>query len=136
MNVPKTSAGGTAPGPPAPNPAPVPERKFVDVMGETRAPPALRPAPPVSPPPTGPPPVAAAKPGEQPLWQRSANQAVQAEKRLDALIDAAQKGKTFTAAELIALQAQVFRYSQTVEVISRTTDKVVGGIKQILGTQV
>ncbi len=134
MNVPKMPSARAAQAPP--RSPPNPERKFVEVMGETRAPPALRPPPPVAPPPTGPPAVTAPKPGEQPLWQRGATQALQAEKRLDALIDAAQKGKTFTAAELIALQAQVFRYSQTVEVISRTTDKVVGGIKQILGTQV
>ena len=36
----------------------------------------------------------------------------------------------------MALQVEVFRYSQTVEVISRTTDKLVGAIKQTLGTQV
>jgi hypothetical protein len=37
---------------------------------------------------------------------------------------------------LIALQATVFRYSQTVEVISSAADRVVGAIKQTLGTQV
>jgi len=58
------------------------------------------------------------------------------EARVDALLDAAARGKTFTPGELIALQATVFRYSQTVEVLSRATDKLVGAVKQTLGTQV
>jgi hypothetical protein len=74
--------------------------------------------------------------GGQLNWQKVANSAVNAENRLDSMINAAQKGKTFSANELIALQVEVFRYSQTVEVISRTTDKIVGAVKQTLGTQV
>ncbi|MDB4980524.1 MAG: hypothetical protein JWM82_1276 [Myxococcales bacterium] len=58
------------------------------------------------------------------------------EARLDALLEAAAKGKTFSAGELIAMQASVFKYSQTVEVLSRATDKLVGALKQTLGTQV
>jgi hypothetical protein len=65
-----------------------------------------------------------------------AEQALRAEKTVDALIAAASHGKTFTATELIALQAIVFRYSQTVEVISRAADRLIGSIKQTLGTQV
>ena len=61
---------------------------------------------------------------------------LQAEKKVDALIAAAARGRTFSAGELIALQATVFRYSQTVEVISRAADRLVGSIKQTLGTQV
>jgi predicted component of type VI protein secretion system len=58
------------------------------------------------------------------------------EARIDALLEAAAKGKTFSAGELIAMQASVFKYSQTVEVLSRATDKLVGALKQTLGTQV
>jgi hypothetical protein len=65
-----------------------------------------------------------------------AERAFQAERRVDALIASVGRGRTFSAAELIALQATVFRYSQTVEVISRAADRVVGAIKQTLGTQV
>ena len=61
---------------------------------------------------------------------------MQAETRVDALIAAAATGRTFSAGELIALQATVFRYSQTVEVISRAADRLLGSIKQTLGTQV
>jgi hypothetical protein len=65
-----------------------------------------------------------------------AEHALRAEKTVDALIEAASRGKTFTASELIALQAVVFRYSQTVEVLSRAADRLIGSIKQTLGTQV
>jgi hypothetical protein len=69
-------------------------------------------------------------------WQRMADDTFKSESRIDNLIKAAQGGKSFNASELMALQVEVFRYSQTVEVISRTTDKLVGAVKQTLGTQV
>jgi hypothetical protein len=61
--------------------------------------------------------------------------AVGGEKKLDALIDAAAHGKTFTPGELLALQANVSRYSQTVEVVSRVADRLVGAVKQTMATQ-
>jgi len=59
-----------------------------------------------------------------------------AEDQLDRVIASAAAGKTFSAGQLLALQAAAFRYSQTVEVLSRAADRLVGGIKQTLGTQV
>jgi hypothetical protein len=67
---------------------------------------------------------------------RALTGAAQGEARLDAILEAAARGKTFTPAELLAMQATVFRYSQTVEVVSRATDRLVGAVKQTLGTQV
>jgi hypothetical protein len=58
------------------------------------------------------------------------------EQGMDAAIKAAMGGRTFSPAELMALQVKVFRYSQAVEVMSRTADKMVGALKQTLGTQV
>ena len=58
------------------------------------------------------------------------------ETRVDTLLAAAARGKTFSPGELLALQASVFRYSQAVEVVSRATDKLVGAVKQTMGTQV
>jgi hypothetical protein len=79
----------------------------------------------------------AVPPAAGPLsWQRLADNALAAEGRIDSMIEAGRRGKAFTASELIGLQMEVFRYSQTVEVISRTTDKIVGAFKQVLGTQV
>lgn len=59
-----------------------------------------------------------------------------AEQRVDTLLAAAARGKSFSPSELLALQATVFRYSQAVEVVSRATDKLVGAVKQTMGTQV
>ncbi|MDZ4697009.1 MAG: hypothetical protein SGI86_17865 [Deltaproteobacteria bacterium] len=56
--------------------------------------------------------------------------------RVDAMLSAVRRGKTFSPAELLALQCDVSRYSQSVEVLSRTTDRLLGGLKQILNTQV
>ena len=61
---------------------------------------------------------------------------LETERQVDALLDAAARGKTFSPAQLLALQATVGRYSQTVEVVSRVADRLVGAVKQTLGTQV
>jgi hypothetical protein len=65
-----------------------------------------------------------------------ANDTAKAESKIDAMIDAARRGKNFSPSELLGLQMEVFRYQQTVDVVSKTAEKVVGGIKQTLGTQV
>ncbi len=62
--------------------------------------------------------------------------ALGAEKKVDALLEAAARGKMFTPAQLLAMQATVARYSQTVELVSRVADRLVGAIKQTMGTQV
>jgi|GEM_PF-2307661 len=72
----------------------------------------------------------------EPGVREVATRALDAEKRFDALMAGVAQGRTFSAAELIALQASVFRYSQTVEIISRATDRLLGAIKQTLSTQV
>jgi hypothetical protein len=120
----------TAPNPPASSregrPRASTQRTFLEILREGQ-------------PQQAPPPVPAATPPPSPTVHAIA-QIVQrvntGEARVDALLDAAARGKTFTPGELIALQATVFRYSQTVEVLSRVTDKLVGAVKQTLGTQV
>jgi hypothetical protein len=61
---------------------------------------------------------------------------VGADQQVDALLEAAARGRTFTPAQLLAMQATVARYSQTVEVVSRVADRLVGAVKQTMGTQV
>lgn len=58
-----------------------------------------------------------------------------AQKRLDDVLVLAQSGKTFTPAELLALQAQVYRSSQELDLAGKVVEKVSSGIKQILQTQ-
>jgi hypothetical protein len=99
-------------------------RSFTTVLGERvgQAPsPTAQPPPPVKP--TSPP---GHKPARGPA----------APPRVDTLLAAAARGKTFSPAELLALQSTVFNYSQTIEVVSRATDKLVGAVKQTMGTQV
>jgi hypothetical protein len=109
----------------------------VTVLDE-RVGPAPVPSPPASAGPRAPvrpPPVTSARPSPSPvgtLLERTLG----AENRVDTLLAAAARGKTFSPAELLALQASVFRYSQAVEVVSRATDKLVGAVKQTMGTQV
>jgi hypothetical protein len=108
------------------------ERTFLDVLGEAR-PKAVPAGPPPSTRAPSPSPAAGplARTVEGLVQRVSANEA-----RVDALLDAAARGKTFTPAELIAMQAVVFRYSQAVELLSRGADRLVGAVKQTLGTQV
>jgi hypothetical protein len=76
-----------------------------------------------------------AHPSPSPL-RAMLERAVGGEKQIDALLDAAARGKTFKPGELLAMQASVARYSQTVEVVSRVADRLVGAVKQTMGTQV
>jgi hypothetical protein len=77
------------------------------------------------------------QPSREPIsMHKLANDTAKAESKIDAMVEAARKGKTFSPSELLGLQMEVFRYQQTVEVIGKTAEKVVGGIKQTLGTQV
>jgi hypothetical protein len=101
-------------------------RPFIEVLGETR--PRAGPAPPPSK-------VLDLAPPAQPVRDLVTG-ALDAEREIDAVLAAARAGQTFSAAELLALQAKVFRYTQAVEVMSRAADRLIGAMKQTLGTQV
>jgi hypothetical protein len=135
MRISPASPGGS-PAPPAPR-TPATAKKFTTVFDEgsfaTPSRPAAAPLASKAPRPTA----ATAKPSPatnpiRAMLERS----VGAEKRVDALLEAAARGKTFTPAQLLAMQATVARYSQTVEVVSRVADRLVGAVKQTMGTQV
>jgi hypothetical protein len=101
-------------------------RSFVEVLGEGRH------RPPATGPPAGAPPVT----GTAATVRAMAQGTLDAEREMDRLLAAAASGRRFSATELLALQIKVFRYSQAVEIISRGADRVVGAVKQALGTQV
>jgi hypothetical protein len=109
-----------------------PRARFIEVLGEIRHARTGAHAAPAAPHPSAPAPT---PPGSAALL-RLAEQALAADRQIEAILAAAQRGQTFSAAELLSLQLQVFRYSQTIEIISRATDRLVGAIKQTLGTQV
>jgi hypothetical protein len=59
-----------------------------------------------------------------------------ARRRLDAILEAARSGRTFTAQELLGLQASAYRYAQTVDLASKVVESGAQSVKQALHTQV
>lgn len=57
-----------------------------------------------------------------------------ARERLDAVLAAARRGRTFSAQELLALQADAYRYAQTVEVASRVVEHGAQALRQAVNT--
>ena len=67
---------------------------------------------------------------------RILDQVAAAQKRMDAVLELAQSGKSFTPADLISLQSQMYRASQELDLAGKVIEKATGGVKQILQTQV
>lgn len=84
----------------------------------------------------GPPPGVSAHPPETKPLARAVEQVKAAQERLDHVLQLAQAGRTFTPAELLALQAQVYGASQQLDLAGKVVEKAVSGVKQILQTQV
>jgi hypothetical protein len=79
--------------------------------------------------------VAAARPAEA-TAARAVDQVAQAQHRLDRVLALAQSGKTFSPAELLGLQAQVYGASQALDLAGKVVEKATSGVKQILQTQI
>ncbi len=60
----------------------------------------------------------------------------QAQRRLDAVLEVARSGRTFTAQELLALQAQAYRYAQTLDIASKVVEHGAQAVKQAVNTPV
>jgi len=60
----------------------------------------------------------------------------EAQARMDRILALAASGRTFSPAELLALQAGVAEASQTVDLAGKVLDRVTSGLKQVLNTQV
>ena len=59
-----------------------------------------------------------------------------AQARMDRILALAASGRTFSPAELLALQAGMAEASQTVDLAGKVLDRVSGGVKTLLQTQV
>ncbi len=117
----------------APKPAP---QKFGEVMKTAKPPAQHKPAAPQraqapQKPEAKVPEVAAQRPAARALDQVSA-----AQTRMEKVLELAQSGKTFTPAELLALQTQMYRASQELDLAGKVVEKATGGVKQVLQTQV
>ncbi|ABC80483.1 hypothetical protein [Anaeromyxobacter dehalogenans] len=58
-----------------------------------------------------------------------------AQARLDAVLTAARSGRTFTAQELLGLQAEAYRTVQTVDLAAKLVEQGAQAVKQALNTQ-
>ncbi len=56
--------------------------------------------------------------------------------RLDGVLAAARSGRTFTAQELLGLQAEAYRTVQTIDLAMKATEQGAQSIRQALATQV
>jgi hypothetical protein len=59
-----------------------------------------------------------------------------ARERLDAALALARRGRTFTAGELLALQADAYRAGQTLELASRVVEQGAAAVRQAVNAQV
>jgi hypothetical protein len=59
-----------------------------------------------------------------------------AQARMDRILALAASGRTFSPAELLSLQAGVAEASQTVDLAGKVLDRLSGGVKTLLQTQV
>ncbi|MCA2981417.1 MAG: ATP-dependent helicase HrpB [Myxococcaceae bacterium] len=63
-------------------------------------------------------------------------QVTQAQARMDQILALAESGKSFSPAELLSLQAHVYRASQELDLAGKVVEKATSGVKQVLQTQV
>ncbi|MBL8939216.1 MAG: ATP-dependent helicase HrpB [Archangium sp.] len=64
------------------------------------------------------------------------DQVQQAQSRMDQILQLAESGKSFSPAELLSLQAHVYRASQELDLAGKVVEKATSGVKQVLQTQV
>lgn len=75
-------------------------------------------------------------PSSAPSPLRSLEAVERAQSRLDEILAQARSGRTFTGAELLALQAEAHRFSHTVELASKVVEQGAQTVKQAVNTPV
>ena len=63
------------------------------------------------------------------------DQVSRAQSRMDQILKLAESGKSFSPAELLSLQAHIYRASQELDLAGKVVEKSTGGLKQVLQTQ-
>jgi hypothetical protein len=58
------------------------------------------------------------------------------QREMDRIIHMAKGGRTFSSAELLGMQARIYRLSQELDLASKLVEKATGGVKQAMSTQV
>lgn len=77
-----------------------------------------------------------AAPEARPAGVRLLEQVEQARTRLDAALAEARRGRAFTAGELLSLQGDAYRASQSLELASRLVEQGAQSVRQAVNTQV
>lgn len=117
-----------------PSPAAPAGAGFGAALRAAGAPAAPAPPLPAAPPVPGRP--APSQPGSAASAVREALHAIErAQRRLDAVLEAGRRGRTFTAQELLVLQAQAYRCAQTLDVASKAVEHAAQSVKQAANTQ-
>ena len=108
-------AARVVPAPASPTPAP-PRAQFGEVLRRMSpgAPPHAAPAPPLA----------------------ALRRVEEVRARLDRALSEARAGRTFTAQELLALQADAYRYQHTVDVAAKVAEAGAQTVRQAVNTQV
>jgi hypothetical protein len=114
--MPIAPLGAAAPAAAPPRPALAEPRSFGAVL-EARGPVRAAPAP------------------DRPAVPAALAAVERAQARLDAVLAAARSGKSFTAQELLGLQAEAYRTAQTVDLAAKLVEQGAQGVKQALNTQ-
>ena len=128
----RVSPGQPAALPLSPAQPDAPCKRFSVVLGETRPP-----LPPAAALPSGPLSAPAPSPPSEPAGAaRVVARLLDGEKAVERGLERALRGGAMSPQELLALQVNVIRYSQELEVASRIVEKVSGAVKQTLQTQV
>ncbi len=70
------------------------------------------------------------------VFSQSVERLTAAQQKMDAIVKMAESGRTFSPAELLTLQARVYAASQEIDLAGKIVEKVTGGVKQVLQTQV
>lgn len=67
---------------------------------------------------------------------RVLDQVSRAQQRMEEVLALARSGRHFSPAELLSLQAHVYRATQELDLAGKVVEKATGGVKQVLQTQV
>jgi hypothetical protein len=70
------------------------------------------------------------------MVSRVVSELEQGQQRLDKLIDAGVSGKQFSNAELLSLQASMYKYTLELDLTSKVVEKATSGLKDVVKTQV
>ena len=108
-----------------------PTRIFAETLRATSMP--ASPTSPISPTSVDP---AASAPSATGLVRNVLQNVAAGHREMDRIIKMAQSGRSFSSAQLIGLQARVFRLSTEIDLASKLLEKVTSGVKQTMSTQV